>query len=90
MKYLRITIALAAVIFALALQARAQPGTRKFFGHLSRAEGLFDAKGVKLHYIVEGEGEPVVLIHGLRSSARISWQTPGIISLLSKKYKPSP
>jgi hypothetical protein len=46
----------------------------------------FDANGVKLHYIVEGEGEPVVLIHGLYSSARINWQMPGIVSLLSKKY----
>src|SRR4030095_15335946 len=47
----------------------------------------FDANGVKLNYIVEGEGEPVVLIHGLGSSARVNWQLPGIISLLSKKYR---
>jgi pimeloyl-ACP methyl ester carboxylesterase len=47
----------------------------------------FDAKGVELHYIVEGEGEPVVLIHGLYSSARINWQMPSIVSLLSKKYR---
>src|SRR5262249_17141165 len=51
------------------------------------ADHKFDAKGVKLHYIVEGEGEPVVLIHGLSSSARINWQMPGIVSLLSKKYR---
>ena len=30
----------------------------------------FDAKGVKIHFLVEGKGEPVVLIHGLHSSAR--------------------
>src|SRR5262245_48241773 len=47
----------------------------------------FDVKGVKLHYIIEGEGEPVVLIHGLNSSARMNWQLPGIVSLLSKKYQ---
>src|SRR5262249_41050521 len=53
----------------------------------SSPDRRFDAKGVKLHYIVEGEGEPVVLIHGLSSSARINWQMPGIVSLLSKKYR---
>ena len=53
----------------------------------SRSDHRFDAKGVKLHYIVEGEGEPVVLIHGLYSSARINWQMPGVVSLLSKKYR---
>src|SRR5262249_11692991 len=53
----------------------------------SSPDRRFDAKGVKLHYIVEGEGEPVVLIHGLYSSARVNWQMPGIVSLLSKKYQ---
>src|SRR5215510_12954197 len=52
-----------------------------------RADRKFDAKGVKLNYIIEGEGEPVVLIHGLSASARINWQMPGIISMLSKKYQ---
>jgi hypothetical protein len=52
----------------------------------SPSDRRFDATGVKLHYVVEGEGEPVVLIHGLYSSARINWQMPGIVSLLSKKY----
>jgi pimeloyl-ACP methyl ester carboxylesterase len=53
----------------------------------SASDRSFDAKGVKLHYVVEGEGEPVVLIHGLYASARINWQMPGIVSLLSKKYR---
>src|SRR5215468_686286 len=103
MKYLRIAIALAAVISALACLDQAQPGTRKIVAFSSPAQfeprasertggrrpadRMFDANGVKLHYIVEGEGEPVVLIHGLSASARINWQMPGIVSLLSKKYK---
>jgi pimeloyl-ACP methyl ester carboxylesterase len=53
----------------------------------STSDHRFDAKGGKLHYIVEGEGKPVVLIHGLYSSARMNWQMPGIVSLLSKKYR---
>jgi pimeloyl-ACP methyl ester carboxylesterase len=62
-------------------RAVAQTGGRR------QADRMFDAKGVKLHYIVEGEGEPVVLIHGLGSSARINWRMPGVVSLLSKKYQ---
>jgi len=34
-------------------------------GGVARAEdGFFDSNGVKIYYITEGEGEPVVLIHG--------------------------
>jgi pimeloyl-ACP methyl ester carboxylesterase len=47
----------------------------------------FEAKGVRLHYTIEGKGEPVVLIHGLNSSSRLNWGRPGVISLLSKNYQ---
>ncbi len=40
---------------------------------------FFDAKGVKIHYLVDGTGEPVILIHGLDSSAKLNWELPGII-----------
>ena len=53
---------------------------------LSAGETL-DVRGVKIHFIVEGKGEPVVLIHGLYSSAAVNWQMPGIISMLSKDYQ---
>jgi len=103
MKHLRIRIALATAIYTLAFQALAQPGAQKDVvlasttrfetravaqtGSRRPLDRMFDANGVQLHYIVEGEGEPVVLIHGLRSSARINWQMPGVVSLLSKKYQ---
>lgn len=57
-----------------------------FAGRPASAE-TFDANGVKLHYIVEGKGQPVVLIHGLSSSIRMNWQAPGVISMLSKDYR---
>ncbi|MEW6212425.1 MAG: alpha/beta fold hydrolase [Acidobacteriota bacterium] len=47
----------------------------------------FVVNGVRIHYMVEGKGQPVVLIHGLNSSAAHNWQLPGIISLLSKDYQ---
>jgi len=47
----------------------------------------FDSNGVKIAYFVQGEGEPVVLIHGWLSSAGINWALPGISSLLAKDYQ---
>jgi pimeloyl-ACP methyl ester carboxylesterase len=48
---------------------------------------FFDAKGVKIHFLIEGTGEPVVLIHGLDSSARVNWQMPGTIDALAKDHQ---
>src|SRR5262245_9625499 len=47
----------------------------------------FDARGVKLHYLVQGAGEPVVLIHGLHASAAINWQKPGVMADLAKTHR---
>ncbi len=56
-------------------------------GGLPAAAEEFDSKGVKIHYVVEGKGEPVVLIHGLTSSAAMNWELPGTVRLLSPKYQ---
>jgi predicted alpha/beta hydrolase family esterase len=42
---------------------------------------------VKIHFLIEGTGEPVVLIHGLDSSARINWQMPGTIDALARDHQ---
>lgn len=47
----------------------------------------FDSAGVKIHYTVQGTGEPVILIHGLFSSGRVNWELPGATRLLSEKYQ---
>jgi pimeloyl-ACP methyl ester carboxylesterase len=47
----------------------------------------FDSAGVKIHYEVEGKGEPVILIHGLYSSGRMNWGLPGITGDLAKNYQ---
>jgi pimeloyl-ACP methyl ester carboxylesterase len=39
----------------------------------------FDSDGVRLHYIDEGSGEPVLLIHGLAVSAVMNWIGPGVV-----------
>jgi len=38
--------------------------------------------GVRLHYDVEGAGEPVVLLHGFAASTEANWRAPGIIDAL--------
>ena len=49
--------------------------------------GAFDAKGVKISYLVQGKGEPVVLIHGLHASAEVNWVKPGIMAALAKDHQ---
>src|SRR5689334_3905667 len=48
---------------------------------------FFDSKGVKIHYTVEGQGEPVVLIHGFAANIQFQWGLPGIRSALAKQYR---
>ena len=46
-----------------------------------------DSSGVKISYAVQGEGEPVVLVHGWLSSAAINWDLPGTTAMLAQKYR---
>jgi pimeloyl-ACP methyl ester carboxylesterase len=53
----------------------------------SGADFNFDSAGVKIHYLVEGKGPPVILIHGLLVSARLNWGFPGIIDELATNHQ---
>jgi pimeloyl-ACP methyl ester carboxylesterase len=53
---------------------------------LARADEFVSA-GVKIHYVVQGQGEPVILIHGLGSSEAMNWGLPGIIAELAKQHR---
>src|SRR5262245_54126880 len=44
----------------------------------------FYSDGIRLAFIDEGEGEPVLLIHGFASSVRANWVEPGWVSLLTR------
>ncbi len=47
----------------------------------------FTANGVRIAYFVQGDGEPVVLIHGWLSRAGINWLLPGTSALLAKDHQ---
>jgi pimeloyl-ACP methyl ester carboxylesterase len=45
----------------------------------------FDNKGIEIAYIDEGEGEPILLIHGFGSSSQVNWVGTGWVDLLVKQ-----
>src|SRR5262249_7722864 len=47
----------------------------------------FDANGVNTRALVQGNGTPVVLIHGWLSSGELNWVLPGISGSLTKKCR---
>jgi pimeloyl-ACP methyl ester carboxylesterase len=52
------------------------------------AEDLFlDSGGVKIHYIDQGEGEPVVLLHGLCGDIEKNWKATGILRSLLRDHR---
>ncbi len=67
-------IALAAVTNAWGLDA-------------SSTESFTASDGVELHYLVEGRGDPVVLLHGITGTAASNWGAPGIIGRLAEEFQ---
>ncbi|HZT43358.1 MAG TPA: alpha/beta hydrolase [Chthonomonadaceae bacterium] len=50
-------------------------------------DSFFQSNRVRIHYKVEGKGEPVVLIHGLLGSIADDWEQPGVFQALAKDYQ---
>jgi pimeloyl-ACP methyl ester carboxylesterase len=44
----------------------------------------FDNKGVTIAYLDEGEGEPIVLVHGFASTKEVNWVMPGWVTTLTR------
>jgi pimeloyl-ACP methyl ester carboxylesterase len=45
----------------------------------------FDSAGVEIAYQVEGEGKPILLIHGFASNARVNWVATGWVKFLAER-----
>ncbi len=48
---------------------------------------FFDSNGVRIHYVVRGKGEPVLLIHGFAANIGMQWAQPGILNALARDYQ---
>src|SRR5215203_3134110 len=44
----------------------------------------FHHAGVEIAYLAEGEGAPIVLVHGFASNAHVNWVYPGWVTTLVK------
>lgn len=44
----------------------------------------FSSAGLNIHYDIDGEGVPIVLIHGFASNAQGNWRAPGWIDYLNE------
>jgi pimeloyl-ACP methyl ester carboxylesterase len=44
----------------------------------------FNAGQAELAYIDEGDGEPIILVHGFASSKEVNWVNPGWVSTLTR------
>jgi pimeloyl-ACP methyl ester carboxylesterase len=49
--------------------------------------GYFDSGGVKIRYVMRGQGEPVILLHGFIFSAKSNWIDGGVFEALSQDYR---
>lgn len=43
--------------------------------------------GVEIHYLVEGRGDPVVLLHGITGTAASNWGAAGITGRLAEEFQ---
>ena len=50
-------------------------------------EFYFESNGVKIRYVVEGQGEPVLLIHEFSADMERNWVGPGVFAKLAKGYR---
>ena len=57
-----------------------------FFAGSSFAD-TFDSDGVEIYYTDQGQGEPVVLVHGYTATGLNNWVNPGIAEKLSDSFR---
>ena len=54
---------------------------------IAQEDKYFDSAGVRIHYVDQGTGEPVVLLHGQTSSLDRAWINTGVFANLAKDHR---
>lgn len=57
-----------------------------FFLKYRKKGHFFYSNGCKIHYTIEGQGPPIVLVHGFAVNADINWRWNGVIRNLRKYF----
>ncbi len=78
-RWLAVCLVLGTLIIAAVLLA--------FFATRRVTGDYFDSNGVRIHYIVEGTGDPVILVHGFAANADLNWRLPGVTKSLAKEFR---
>lgn len=47
----------------------------------------FNSNGVPIRYVIQGEGEPVILLHGFILNLRTNWIAGGVLDALSRHHR---
>ena len=71
-------------VFLLAICAAAQPPIQE---PLAPPDNFFDSNGVRIRYLDQGHGPPVVLIHGYTGSIERHWIATGVFANLVKDHR---
>ena len=69
-----------AIVFAMGAGALDQLTYSRTAGH------YFSSDGVPIHYVIEGEGDPVILLHGLGVNPDINFRRSGLIQALRQEF----
>jgi len=55
-------------------------------GLMLAQDKFFDSNGVRLRYVEEGKGDPIVLVHGYTSNIERSWIETGVLANLARDF----
>ena len=48
---------------------------------------FFESNGIRIRYVDQGSGQPVVLVHGFSSNIETGWVNPGVFANLAKDHR---
>jgi pimeloyl-ACP methyl ester carboxylesterase len=52
----------------------------------ARSDSFLDSDGVRIRYLTQGNGPPVLLLHGSSLGAELIWVAPGTLDSLATRY----